>query len=169
MNLNRYILSLGLLLSGTALTACEKFLDVNNNPNNPVVSTPNFLLPGIISNGIQTQMFTSLRTPYLTQYVASRTANAAIDQFGLINANSTNTFNYSYFQSGGNIPGMMKAAEAEGSPYYVGAGKIMQALILAHATDMLGDIPYSEAYQGGANFTPKYDSQEQIYATINRL
>ena len=53
--------------------------------------------------------------------------------------------------------------------YYVGAGKIMQALILAHATDMLGDIPYSEAYQGGANFTPKYDSQQSLYAVINQL
>jgi hypothetical protein len=167
--MKRYIIGLGLLLSTGALTACEKFLDVNDNPNNPVVSTPNFLLPGIISNGIQTQMFTSLRVPYITQYVVSRTANAGADQFSLTNANSTNTFNYSYFQSGGNIPVMQKAAEAEGSVYYVGAGKIMQALLLAHATDMLGDVPYTEAYQGGANFTPKYDSQEQIYATINRL
>ncbi|MBF9142331.1 SusD/RagB family nutrient-binding outer membrane lipoprotein [Hymenobacter properus] len=170
MNLNRYIMGLGLLLGTAALTSCEKFLDVNNNPNNPVASTPNFLLPGIISNGIQTQMFTALRTPYITQYVVSRTANSGgNDQYYFTNAQSTNTFNYSYFQAGGNIPVMQKAAEAEGSVYYVGAGKIMQAMILAHATDMLGDIPYSEAYQGGANFTPKYDPQEQIYATINRL
>ena len=167
--MKRYLFGLGLLLGGSALTACEKFLDVNDNPNNPVVSTPNFLLPGIIANGIQTQMFTALRTPYLTQYVVSRTANAGIDQFVLSTANSTNTFNYSYFQSGGNVPGMVKAAQEEGSPYYVGAGKIMQALILAHVTDMMGDIPYSEAYQGGANFTPKYDPQEQIYGVINQL
>ena len=168
--MKRYILGFGLLLSLPALTACEKFLDVNNNPNNPVSSTPNFVLPGIISNGFQTQMFTALRTPYITQYVVSRTANSGgNDQYYFTNAQSTNTFNYSYFQSGGNIPVMQKAALAEGSPYYVGAGKIMQALILAHATDMLGNIPYSEAYQGGANFTPKYDSQQQIYATINQL
>ena len=168
MNPKRYLL--GVLLSLPALTACEKFLDVNDNPNNPVVSTPNFLLPGIISNGIQAQMFTALRTPYITQYVVSRTANSGgNDQYFFTNAQSTNTFNFSYFQSGGNIPVMTKAALDEGSVYYVGAGKIMQALILAHATDMLGDIPYSEAYQGGANFTPKYDSQQQIYATINQL
>ncbi|GAC1381203.1 MAG: SusD/RagB family nutrient-binding outer membrane lipoprotein [Hymenobacter sp.] len=163
-------MGLGVLLTGSALTACEKFLDVNDNPNNPGVSTPNFVLPGIISNGLQTQMFTALRTPFITQYVVSRTANSGgNDQYFFTNAQSTNTFNYSYFQSGGNIPGMVKTAQEEGSPYYVGAGKIMQALILAHATDMLGNIPYSEAYQGGANFTPKYDPQPQIYATINQL
>ena len=170
MTLKRYLFSLSVLLSGGALTACEKFLDVNNNPNNPVVSTPNFLLPGIIANGIQTQMFTALRTPFITQYVVSRTANSGgNDQYFFTNAQSTNTFNFSYFQSGGNIPGLIKAAQAEGSPYFVGAGKIMQAVILAHATDMLGNIPYSEAYQGGANFTPKYDPQPQIYAAINQL
>ena len=170
MNLKHYLMSLGLLLSGTALSSCEKFLDVNDNPNNPVVSTPNFVLPCIISNGIQIQMFTSLRVPFITQYVVSRTANSGgNDQYFFTNAQSTNTFNFSYYQSGGNIPNMVKAAQEEGSPYYVGAGKIMQALILAHATDMLGNIPYSEAYQGGANFTPKYDKQEDIYKVINRL
>jgi hypothetical protein len=168
--MKKYLLLLGLLSASAALTSCEKYLDVNNNPNNPVVSTPNFLLPGIISNGIQTQMFTALRTPYITQYVVSRTANSGgNDQYYFTNAQSTNTFNYSYFQSGGNIPPMIAAAQAEGSAYYVGAGKIMQALILAHVTDMLGDVPYTEAYQGGNNYTPKYDSQQQIYATINQL
>ncbi|OUJ71939.1 SusD/RagB family nutrient-binding outer membrane lipoprotein [Hymenobacter crusticola] len=168
--MKKYLLFLGLLLGGGTLTSCEKYLDVNDNPNNPISSTPNFLLPGIISNGIQTQMFTALRTPYITQYLVSRTRNSGgNDQYYLTNANSTNTFNYSYFQSGGNIPPMIKAAQEEGSPYYVGAGKIMQAVILAHVTDMLGDVPYSEAYQGGANYTPKYDPQEQIYGNINQL
>jgi len=168
--MKKYLLLLGLLSATTALTSCEKFLDVNTNPNNPTSSTPNYLLPNIISNGIQTQMFTALRTPYIEQYVVSRTANSGgNDQYIFTNAQSTNTFNYSYFQSGGNIPPMIAAAQAEGSPYYVGAGKIMQAVILAHATDMLGDVPYTEAYQGGNNYTPKYDAQQQIYATINQL
>ncbi|WP_375434460.1 SusD/RagB family nutrient-binding outer membrane lipoprotein [uncultured Hymenobacter sp.] len=168
--MKKYLVFLGLLLGGGAFTSCESYLDVNDNPNNPSSTTPNFLLPSIISNGIQTQMFTALRTPYIEQYVVSRTANSGgNDQFRFINGQSTNTFNYSYFQSGGNIPPMIATAQAEGSAYYVGAGKIMQALILAHLTDMMGDVPYSEAYQGGANFKPKYDSQEQIYATVNQL
>ncbi|WP_426490778.1 SusD/RagB family nutrient-binding outer membrane lipoprotein [Hymenobacter sp. 102] len=167
--MKKYILLLGLAVSSGVLTSCDKFFDVNTDPNNPVTSTPNFLLPGIISQGVQTQMFTSLVTPYLTQYLVRKSAIGGSDQFLLTNANSTNTFNYSYFYSGGTIPTLTKAAEQEGSPYYIGAAKIIQAMLLAHATDMLGDIPYSEAYQGAANYTPKYDSQEQIYATINML
>ncbi|MCC2547168.1 SusD/RagB family nutrient-binding outer membrane lipoprotein [Hymenobacter sp. BT175] len=168
--MKKYLLLLGLAIGGTALTSCEKFLDVNTDPNNPTVATPNFLLPGIISNGIQTQMFSALRTPYFSQYLVSRTRNSlGNDQYYLTTAQSTNTFNYSYFYSGGNIPLMQAQAQKEGSPYYVGAGKIMQAMILAHLTDMLGDVPYSEAYQGGANYTPKYDPQEQLYSNIYQL
>ncbi|TGE10534.1 SusD/RagB family nutrient-binding outer membrane lipoprotein [Hymenobacter fodinae] len=168
--MKRYLLFLGLLLgSGATLTSCESFLDTNTDPNNPTTSTPNFLLPGIISQAVQTQMFTSLTTTYITQYTVRKTPAASTDQFVLTNANSTNLFNYTYYYSGGNIPTMTAAAQQEGSPHYIGAGKIIQAMLLAHATDMLGDIPYSEAYQGAANYTPKYDPQEQIYQNILTL
>ncbi|WP_187319142.1 SusD/RagB family nutrient-binding outer membrane lipoprotein [Hymenobacter citatus] len=165
----RYFLFLGLLLGSGAFTACESYLDVNTDPNNPVTTTPNFLLPGIISQGFQAQMFTSLTTTYLTQYTVRKTPVGSTDQYFLSNANSTNVFNYTYYYSAGNVPTMTAAAEAEGSPYYVGAGKIMTAMVLAHATDMLGDIPYTEAFKGAANYTPAYDPQQQIYATINTL
>ncbi|UPL48004.1 SusD/RagB family nutrient-binding outer membrane lipoprotein [Hymenobacter sublimis] len=168
--MKKYLLLLGLALGGgLGLTSCESFLDVNTDPNNPITSTPNFLLPSIISQGFQTQMFTSLTTTYITQYTVRKTPASSTDQFTLSNANSTNTFNYTYFYSAGTIPTMTAAAEQEGSPYYIGAGKIMLAMDLAHATDMLGDIPYTEAFKGAQNYTPQYDPQEQIYQTILTL
>ncbi|QIL75550.1 SusD/RagB family nutrient-binding outer membrane lipoprotein [Hymenobacter sp. HDW8] len=167
--MKKLILLLGLVLGGGMFTSCDDFLDVNTDPNNPTTATPNFLLPNIISNGAQTQMFTALRTPFITQYLVARTGGNTVDNYFYTNAQSTNSFNYTYFYSGGNIPPMIAAAEAEGSVYYVGAGKIMMALILSHATDIFGDIPYTEAFLGAQNYTPKYDSQEEIYAIINRL
>lgn len=167
--MKKILLLLGLVLGGGTFTSCDDFLDVNTDPNNPTTATPNFLLPNIIANGAQTQMFTALRTPFITQYLISRTAGNNADRYFYTNAQSTNSFNYTYFYSGGNIPPMIMAAQAEGSVYYVGAGKIMMALILSHATDMFGDIPYEEAFLGAQNYTPKYDPQEQIYANINQL
>ncbi|TGD78760.1 SusD/RagB family nutrient-binding outer membrane lipoprotein [Hymenobacter wooponensis] len=167
--MKRYLLYLGLFVGSGALFSCEDYLDVNNDPNNPVSTTPNFLLPGIISQGFQTQMFTSLTTSYLSQYTVRKTPASSTDQFYLTNGNSTNTFNNNYYYSAGNVPTMTAVAQAEGSPYYVGAGKIITAMDLAHTTDMIGDIPYTEAFKGAANYTPQYDSQEQIYATVNQL
>ncbi|WBA43791.1 SusD/RagB family nutrient-binding outer membrane lipoprotein [Hymenobacter canadensis] len=167
--MKKYLLLLGLLAGGGALSSCESFLDVNTDPNNPISSTPNFLLPGGISQAFQQQMFTSLVTAYITQHIVRRAPASSTDQYYFATGNGNNTFNYFYFYASGNLRATITAAEAEGSPYYVGAAKITQAMSLAHLTDMMGDVPFTEAFQGGGNFSPTYDPQEQIYATIFRL
>ncbi len=45
----------------------------------------------------------------------------------------------------------------------VAAARIMKVMALAYVTDIYGDIPYSEAFQGadGVN-TPKYDKQQDV-------
>ena len=168
--MKKLLILLTLALAGPALTSCEKFLDRNTDINSPTETTPNFLLPSIISNGLAIQHFSEQRVSTITQNVAARSAGAGgSDQYFFTPFNSNATFNNTFFLVGGNIPPMIKLAEAEGSVYYVGAGKIMMALILAHATDMLGDIPYREAFLGDKNLTPAYDPQEQLYADIDKL
>ncbi|MFT3825893.1 MAG: SusD/RagB family nutrient-binding outer membrane lipoprotein [Chitinophagaceae bacterium] len=41
--------------------------------------------------------------------------------------------------------------------------RILRAYFYWHMTDRWGDIPYSEALKGNADFTPKYDSQKDVY------
>ncbi|MFN4298247.1 MAG: SusD/RagB family nutrient-binding outer membrane lipoprotein [Thermaurantimonas sp.] len=55
------------------------------------------------------------------------------------------------------------------SPNYSGVAKVMMAMYLGLFTDVWGDIPYSEAFKGADNLNPRYDSQQQIYATIQTL
>lgn len=40
---------------------------------------------------------------------------------------------------------------------------ILRSYFYLHYTDILGDIPYSEANKGKANYFPRYDKQEDIY------
>ncbi|MDB5201406.1 MAG: hypothetical protein JWQ27_815 [Ferruginibacter sp.] len=47
--------------------------------------------------------------------------------------------------------------------------KILKAFIFWHMTDRWGDIPYTEALKGAANFTPKYDKQQDIYNNLFQL
>jgi hypothetical protein len=46
---------------------------------------------------------------------------------------------------------------------------VLTAYNLGVATDLWGDIPYSEAFQGTGNMQPKYEKQEDIYKTIFAL
>ncbi|MES2454448.1 MAG: SusD/RagB family nutrient-binding outer membrane lipoprotein [Bacteroidota bacterium] len=151
------------------ISACKKFLDVNTDPNNPTETTPNFLLPSIIANGLQIQAFESYQfTGLLTQNIGRRAApNSGFEQYFF--AANVRPFQETYQIVGTNIPPMIAIAEKEGSPYYIGAGKVMYALILAHATDLIGDIPYTEAFQPALTISPKYDPQEQIYAAVDKL
>jgi hypothetical protein len=50
-----------------------------------------------------------------------------------------------------------------------GVAQILMAYNLAVATDMWGDVPYSEAFQGAENLNPVYDSQENLYTEIFSL
>lgn len=155
------------LVCGLVMSGCNSFLDVNTNPNYPETAAPSAILPGIISNGSQQYFLSVNQSGYYVQHLGGRTINNAKDQFFLTNLASP--FNDTYFRTTGNIKPLIEAATKEGSPYYVGAGKTLMALWIAHLTDCHGDIPYSDAFNAAANYTPKYDTQEQIYATVQKL
>jgi hypothetical protein len=153
------------------LAGCDRFLDVNKNPNFPETTAPSSYLPSIIANGSQQMQFSQLfGGSYITQYIAARnpgTTQGDRDRF--IWAFLPSPFNDTYFRACSNIPPMIANAEKEGSPHFVGAGKTLMVLFLLHLTDLMGDIPYSQAFRGAENFTPTYDSQEQLYTTFQRL
>ena len=56
-----------------------------------------------------------------------------------------------------------------GSPHFKGVAQVCLALSLGISTDLWNEIPYSEAFLGSDNLKPSYDSQEEIYATIDKL
>lgn len=48
----------------------------------------------------------------------------------------------------------------------IAVARILKAYFYWWLTDRYGDIPYSEALKGNANFSPKYDTQESIYTDL---
>ena len=59
---------------------------------------------------------------------------------------------------------VIELADAQGFTLPGGAAKIIKAYLLMTMVDMFGDIPYSEAFQGVSNPSPKADSGESVYA-----
>lgn len=57
----------------------------------------------------------------------------------------------------------------EGNYHTLGIAQILTAFNLAALTDVMGDIPWSEALQPGIIFTPVLDRQEDIYDDIFSL
>ena len=62
------------------------------------------------------------------------------------------------------------AAESGGLTYHTGMAKVIEAYIMVTLVDFFGDVPYSEALQGGeGNLNPVADSGESIYAAAEAL
>lgn len=71
--------------------------------------------------------------------------------------------------SGTPITGIELSSEpgADGAPAnQIAVARILKAYYFWWMTDRWGDIPYSEALKGSANFTPKYDKQQDIYTAL---
>lgn len=176
MRINKYIAGCILLISLVSVS-CSDFLDLNENPNDPSVSTPSLNLP------VAQQNFVSLNArdmTYLGQYFAGHWAtpsNWSANE-SLIRYNVTSNFYVSIFQNSylnifKDLTFVENFVDESGSVDY-SAYKVISYIIKAfqyqYLVDLYGDVPYSEANLRGANPTPKYDGEEEVYkANIQKL
>jgi len=169
------ILTLGLLLSAVS---CEKYLDINDNPNQPDISwvTPNELLPVGITKSHSTQARTLMQfSSVVMNTLAGNSLSYGAPYIDDYKPNVSNTF-YNTIWDGlflgtANFEQIIKYNDPEGKyAQYKAVAKIMKANYVQILTDLYGDMPYTEAFQQQNNLTPKYDKGEDIYkASITDL
>jgi hypothetical protein len=159
--------SIYLFLAGTVLLSnCNKFDDaINTDPNLPtkasgtqLIANAELSLPGLSSS------------PYGVHYPQYLSNTSFTDNSRYINVN----FNFYSFYTGPlmNLENALNAQlDANQGPVanQVAVAKILKAYFFWHMTDRWGPLPYSQALQGSANFTPVYDSQQAIYNALFKL
>jgi Starch-binding associating with outer membrane len=162
--ISKYVVFAAIL--GTTTTSCDSFLDVNKNPNSPVVVPPSTLLPSAVygmafANNNEINRATSV----LVNHLAGMAGNpAAYDTYNLVGS-FDNQWNGELY-SGTLVAAqrMIDRAEELKSPAYSGVGKIIKAYTFSMITDLWGDVPYSQALQGNTGiYAPRADKQEDIY------
>ncbi|WP_282456179.1 SusD/RagB family nutrient-binding outer membrane lipoprotein [Chitinophaga sedimenti] len=157
-------------MSAIMLGGCKKFLDVNTDPNNPTDVQESLLLAPIelnISDNI-TSGFAQLATQTFLQNIAPNQANPGIYNYQMFNVDMNGDWTTFYVTVLNNLKILNQKAESEAHWNYAGIAKILTAYTLGTATDLWGDIPYSKAFDK-TNFLVAYDSQEEIYKTIQSL
>ncbi|GAB3901088.1 SusD/RagB family nutrient-binding outer membrane lipoprotein [Spirosoma agri] len=58
-------------------------------------------------------------------------------------------------------------ADAVGDKWTKGVGQVLEALVIAKATDLYGDVPYSQAFDDVAFPTPVFDKQTDVYTALH--
>ncbi|WDF68921.1 SusD/RagB family nutrient-binding outer membrane lipoprotein [Sphingobacterium oryzagri] len=163
---------ISILLIGfmTLLSSCEKWLDVNDDPNNPTATdaSPEIRLPAILSQFVDGYESAGTRAALLSgQLAATGTTsnNYFLQSWQITNASVNWPYQSWYVYCGVNIPYMIDAAEEVGANHYVGVGKILWAWGFSTLADLYGVIPYQEAFQADV-MSPKYDQGEDVYAAV---
>ncbi len=57
-------------------------------------------------------------------------------------------------------------ADAVGDKWTKGVGQVLEALVIAKATVLYGDVPYSQAFDAATFPTPVFDTQPAVYAAL---
>ena len=157
------------------VTSCKKkfFYDkINEDPTALNTAEPSVLLPAAEANLVY---YYGGDLSRLSGVINQQMVGAANQWVGIgtlysIGDDETdNCWNSLYTTTLNNLNKMNAYANTKGNLYYVGIGKILTAYTMSTVTDMWGDAPYSEAFQGAGKLQPKYDAQQSIYSAMHTL
>lgn len=154
-----------------AVTGCKKFIDVNSSPNEPT-DVQEKLITGPVEYNIANNVVAGDAAIYVNHFMQNIALNQPVPNFGtyLLTPNDMNgTWDAVFVGCLQNLQILNRKGEANGNFNYSAIAKILTANCLGIATDLYGDIPYSQAFKGSENLQPGYDKQEDIYKTIQTL
>jgi hypothetical protein len=146
--------------------SCTKdFQEINTNPNQPVAVQPSLLLRQVIYDyGEQMSYEGFTAGDLLGQYRTALDFNL-FDRHDLKSPQlGGNPWPILYTNLRDNEEILRLALENPTFEVYEGPSRILKAYMAGALTDMFGDVPYSEGFQGkDVTVTPVYDNQETIY------
>ncbi|KAB7731324.1 SusD/RagB family nutrient-binding outer membrane lipoprotein [Rudanella paleaurantiibacter] len=171
MNLKKFS---ALLLAGLglSLSSCDKYLDINKNPNNPDQVEAALLLAPIQNQYVLGIQFDARYIGSYVQNWHNATAGVVWDvhSYAVNSDAGGEIWRNVYWRGGRNTLNMMADAQANERWDYLGVGQVMQAWGWQMLTDVHGEIILKEAFDQDPNKnTFNYDTQEAVYAEVVRL
>lgn len=164
---------LPLLLVVLLLSACDGFLDVNDNPNSPVsenltlsskfsaalVATANQEVGQLNQLGALWGGYWGTTSEGINNFFNQKTYNGQAmrdvrDGYPVWETSYTTML---YYQL------LLDQAEEEGELFYQGAAKIMLGWHYMRLVDIYNNVPFDDALQGTEFSTPRYEPGQQVY------
>lgn len=158
---------LPIVVAGLILQSCNKFDELNTNPNVPTTISPDLIL---------TQLQKDIYRFWNVNATDFSTGNLWAKHCVRLETNpNPYQYYYSYYPYGSfggmqkltNLKTMVQFASGPTAASYQGLAKFFKANAGFNMTLDMGDVPYSEAGMAeDGNTTPKYDKQEDVFKQI---
>ena len=163
-----------------ALTSCthDQLDEIGKNPNEPLDVPVSLLLPQVELDlavgvlGSELAWYTSVFVEHTTGVHGQM--QDADRRVGINSTTVNNTWNTLYSDVNHDLnliiaKGTSAGSEQSGDWHSVGIAKVLKAMTMSVATDMWGDVPYTQADSIEKYKTPAPDKQEDIYRALISL
>lgn len=170
---SKYILFL-ILVSALVFSCTDNFDEINENPNNPATSDPNYIFTHVVKERAgEYGVFGNYNYNYVQRWVMQTAAvygNSTMPPYELFDQYRIGLlWDYMYSNILSNCTILERyTADKEEMINKHQIARIWKIYSLYLVTDLWGDVPYSEAWGLLDGYSieainPKYDSQEDIY------
>ncbi len=152
-------------------TGCEKYLDINRNPNGPQEVTAYLYLGPMQQEFVAGIQWDSRFVGFYNQNFAYYSANYAYDLQGTpawVSDNGGQMWRSVYWKLGWNLSDMIRLSQAEKRWDLLGIGYAMRAWGWLLLADHHGPIILKEALQPGL-YSFKYDNEDVVYGEVLSL
>lgn len=161
------ILYIGLIMiSVLGFTSCEKWLDINTNPDSPTntVATVASRLPWIQHHYTYAFGAASIRATEITGAITSTTftsTNGTLPAWNPLIGATTTPYQHWFVGAACNLEDLITKAKAEEAWHYIGAALTVRAMGFMLMTDWYGEMPYTDALSSA--MTPAYSDGKTIF------
>ena len=165
-----------LLLASAGLCSCSEDImyEINKNVDNPSDMQARLIITDMINSSIFSVAggdFAFYASVYVEYNVGiwNQMYNAEMRLGEPSNATTYNNVWNAVYSNLWNLQTIIEKCSPEGSepnPVILGIAQVLSAYNLGSLTDMMGDVPWTEALQPGIFWTPKLDKQSEIYPVV---
>lgn len=153
-------------LAMLALSGCDDYLDINDDPNNALTPPIDGVMAvGTLNTGLNQFRVSDSYAAFFVQYLASPNAGTSTDIYEDADYSGTWAALYGAMTDAYDL---IELAEEREANDHLGVARAIMAANLGLVVDSWGDAPYSDAFTG-ETVTPTYDDAEQLYGTIQDL
>lgn len=155
---------ISLLLAATMLVSCDKFDDINTNPDAATKVTPALLANGLLLNVLETGGSKNfVYDDFLCKYMAW--------------GEGMESYQYNIFDRSGfggyksliNAQKMVESAFEDEKNGYDGLAHFLKAYKIFYISMEMGDVPYEDALKGEeGGVKPKYNTQKEVMQCVLR-
>jgi len=160
------------LVLAVSFTGCKKALDINTDPNNASrdKGTPELIFPAAVAStagsiGGEYAVLGGIWSQYWAQSVAASQFRT-IDAYNINQSDFNGRFDEVFAGALNDYHFTLQKSEETAKWKYFLMATVMKAYTYQVMVDLYDQVPYTEAFQGQANLTPKWDQGADIYAGL---